>query len=274
MPDIDAGVENNDAAVAAKAAADKVAADAAAKATADAAKANEGATPEELAAQQAAADKADAAKKEKDVYAPKISDSAAEQVEGMITAAGLDVDALSKGVADTGKISPAEYMKLVEKYGEGTAGLIANQIDGIMQDGKARAEANDNAVYDHVAAAFEGVTEQTGEESWNELAGWAKTNVPDAERGEINEMLSLGGIAAKLAVGELVSRFQGSDTYTQPAQLEAAGGTASASAGAGIDKATYSRQLDALMAKGHDYNTSPEIAALQRKRTKALKRGA
>lgn len=195
------------------------------------------------------------------------------QVQGFLESAGLVPSDIAKEFTSKGELSIESMTKLVEKHGESVAGLIVGQLKGLHEKSMAQAQERDAQVFTQVEEAFKGVTEQTGEETWKELATWAKANVPNEARAELNGMLSKGGLQAKLAVDYLISTFKSSEEYSQPAELLGAD-KVSASFGSGpLSKLDYQRELDVLLTKGHDYNTSPEIRKLDQRRTKGIALG-
>lgn len=210
---------------------------------------------------------------EKPTETPKFDTKAAKGVEGFLTDAGLvPADVAREITSSDGEISPEIMKALVEKHGESVAALVAEKLEGLHKSNKAVAEARDKAVYDQLQEAFQGVTEDDGKSIWGELSGWAKEHVPNEDRRELNELLQKGGLQAKLAVAELVSRFKGSDQFTQPAELMDADTTTNFGESL-IDRVTYNKELNKLLEAGHDYNTSPEIRALDRRRNKSIARG-
>ena len=207
---------------------------------------------------------------------PKVDPSkdVVAQVGALVTEAGLKPEEVAKIVSENnGDLTPALFQSLVEKHGEGLTAIIADNLKNFNTDAVEKANENDNAVFDRVAKAFEGVTEQSGEESWKELSAWAKDNIPNEERAEINKLLQAGGLSAEFAVDHLVKKFQSDSSYSQSASLETADGVADSAGLAMVDKAEYDRELRKLLNEGHDYNTSKDIAQLRRRREKAIRRG-
>lgn len=47
-----------------------------------------------------------------------------------------------------------------------------------------------------------------GEESWNAITEWAKTNADEGERTELSALLGKGGVSMKIAAGFLASQYQ------------------------------------------------------------------
>ena len=149
-----------------------------------------------------------------------------------------------------------------------------DKLKGIHKARKAESEAADNAIFDRVSEAFQGTTDQSGKETFEELSTWAKDNVSAEDRKEINALLRKGGLAAKLAIDSLVETFKASDSFiSQPAELLQGDDTSSEYGGKPLDKIGYDRELRKLLGQGHDYDTSPEIASLNTRRMKAINRG-
>lgn len=197
-----------------------------------------------------------------------------QQVENLIKETGLtpkEVRAAIEG--NDGKVTPELLKALVDKNGELVGKLVADKLEGFHKEAQEKLQSQQSQVYTQVEEAFKDMTNQDGQKTWNELASWAKTNVPNEERNEINQLLAKGGISAKLAVQELVNRFKSSDTYTQPAKL-VDGDSASNSGGVvPMSKTEYTAELRKLEAKGHVYGQSQEMAKLDARRLAGMKRG-
>ncbi len=205
---------------------------------------------------------------------PKIEGTEAQQVHALVKDAGLNPTEVSKYLGENeGKISPAMLVELQAKYGDSVATMLAGQLEGIYTKQVEAAAAKDKVVFDFVAEQFAGVTEQSGEETWKELAGWAKTNIENDTRKELNALISQGGLAARLAVQELTVAFKGQPAQQQDADLVPADNFANTGKTQAIDKAGYNRELNKLLNAGHSYESSPEIAQLQRRRQKGLNSG-
>tara|TARA_R110000787_G_scaffold20422_6_gene60699 strand:- start:3465 stop:4310 length:846 start_codon:yes stop_codon:yes gene_type:complete len=206
---------------------------------------------------------------------PKFDSSAAEQVRSFLTDAGLvPADVAAAVTENNGEVTPEILKALVEKHGEGVASLIKDKLTNLHQSNVTASKAADSKIFTQVEKAFEGMTKQSGSDTFKELATWAKDNMSTADRGDINKLLAQGGKAAELAVNSLVQSFKQSDSFVStPAKLLVADDTTSEYGGKPLDKAGYDRQLRKLMNEGHDYDTSPEIASLNSRRSKSLKRG-
>jgi len=197
-----------------------------------------------------------------------------DKVEGVakfIADAGLDMKTVAGDVTKNDGVTPEILAALVEKHGEGVASLIADKLESINSTYKEQAASKDKAVYDQVQEAFN--DPQGGEATFKELAGWAKENIPNSERAEINKMLEQGGLAAKLAMKNLIDTFKGSESFTQPAALEVADSVSVDRGGMPLDKAGYDREMRKLISEGHEYGRSQEMEALDRRRTVGMKRG-
>lgn len=196
-----------------------------------------------------------------------------KQVEGLVTAAGLDAQAVAKAVMDNdGKLPPAMAEALTKQHGELVASLIADKLEGFHEGVKTQAQAREKQVFSTLEEAFKDVTTQSGAETWKELKGWAKDNIPSNERSEINAMLAKGGYQAELALNALVTRFKSKEVTQQAPQLE--DGAVNVKTGVQpISKSEYLRKFDELEAKGHVYGESREFVKLDAQRQAGLKRG-
>lgn len=197
------------------------------------------------------------------------------QVSGLVEQAGLTMKEVAEyAKANDGAVDLATMVALKEKHGEAVATLIADQVKAIHKERTEAAKAKDQAVYDQVAEAFKDTTTQSGEETWKELAGWAKDNVSAEHRTEINKLLAQGGLAAKLAVQELTTAFKEANASreTQEADLLEADAVATPN-GKDISKHEYNMELDRLLKSGHQYGSSREIAQLDARRTASIRKG-
>lgn len=197
--------------------------------------------------------------------------SAAQQVEGFLEDAGLKPSEVAKAVSENDGITPEILKALVDKHGESVANLIADKIQNLHTSSMAAVKERDNALYDQVDEAFG--DPQGGQETFKELAAWAKTNIENSDRVAINAMLAKGGLQAKLAMQELITTFKESDDYTQAASLEVADNVSDLSSGQALDKRGYDREMRKLRKANHVYGESKEMEALDRRRMKEIKRG-
>lgn len=197
-----------------------------------------------------------------------------QQVEKLIVEAGLNAADVAKIVSQNDGVPTPELVKAIaDKHGDAVASIVAEQLKGFHKANVERVGKRDQAIYDQVSEAFKGVTEQSGQDSWKELSGWAKENIPNEERKEINKMLQQGGLAAKYAVDDLVNRFKGSDSFVQSADLVSGDNTPNDFGIKPMSKSDYQREFRALEAKGHVYGQSAELAALDRRREAGMARG-
>ena len=201
--------------------------------------------------------------------------SAAQQLAEMVTAAGMNPSEVLKAVqGNSGVATPEIYAALSAKHGEGMAALLTGQMTQLHETNVTASSAADKAIFDQVATAFDGVTKQTGEETFKELGTWAKANLEDAKVTELNALIKQGGMAAKLAIQELTNAFSNSGDYVQPAQLMEGDNTPSAEGkGGDLTRQEHNEEVRKLMAKGHQHSSSREIAALGRRRQKSMSRG-
>ena len=198
-----------------------------------------------------------------------------QQVEGIIKEAGLNPAEVAKIVStNDGQVTPEILKALVDKHGDAVASLVSSQLGTFHKENVAAASKRDTAIYDQVQESFTGVTEQSGEATWKELANWAKENVPNTERKEINKLLQQGGIAAKYAVDDLVNRFKSSEQFVQSADLVTGDSTPKDPSGiTPISQVEYNTKFRELEAKGHVYGQSTEFERLDRQRMAGRNRG-
>lgn len=200
--------------------------------------------------------------------------SAAQQLAEMVTQAGMNPSEVLKAVqGNNGVATPEIYAALQAKHGDGMASLLSGQMTSLHEDTVTKSNAADKAIFSQVEKAFEGVTKQSGEETFKELSTWAKSNLEDAKVKEVNALIKQGGMAAQLAIQELTNAFQQSGDYVQPAQLMEGDNTPSQSKGGDLTRQEHNEEVRKLLAKGHRHGTSSEIAALGRRRTKSMARG-
>jgi len=199
--------------------------------------------------------------------------TAMKQVDAVLQKAGLNTKDVVQQVNDNnGQVTPAIMMSLIEAHGEAMASLVAGQMTQIHNTRVVEAKKSDQATFDQVQQAFQGVTEQSGEDTWKELTQWTRDNVSKEEQKEINAMLKAGGMSRRMAVDALVQRFQGSDQYEQPADRLPAGAPKANTGTKGISVREYNVELNKLVAKGYAEN-SPERLALAAQRNKGRKLG-
>jgi hypothetical protein len=201
------------------------------------------------------------------------TDPASKQVGTMLSDAGVDpLKARDAITANGGQVTPEIYAALSAKHGEGMASLLAGQMSKLHDAGIAKGTEKDNAVYAQVKEAFKGISEQSGQETWAELSGWAKDNIDNDQRKDINAAIAQGGFVAQLAVQELVNAFQQSGDYSQDMIGIEGDNVPNAPTGGDLTRQEYNTQLDALIAKGHVYGQSKEINTLQARRTRSAQR--
>lgn len=194
-----------------------------------------------------------------------------ENLVDFVEQAGFDTEMIDAYLDQHGTIPDALYNAWVEAHGA----LIANTLKRECEQGQANYQneikANDKRLHEHLEKAFEGITEQSGAETWNELKQWAQTNLAD-QKEELNGMLKQGGMQAELALDFIVNKFKNSEDFTQPANLTDGEEFASDFAGTPLSKQGYNDKLNELLGKGFAYD-SVEVQRLQRQRMKSMRRG-
>lgn len=196
-----------------------------------------------------------------------------QKLEKFLVDAGLKPSEVTKEViANDGKITTEVLKALEDKYGAGVASLLTEQVVELYKRGEAIVKQQEDAIFSQVKEAFADLTDQDGETTFKELSQWAKTNVAQEARKELNVMLSAGGLQAQLAINYLVGEFKGADSYQQPAKLITADGVSTQSTVVPLTRAQYRNQLDKLLAKGHGEN-SPEVISVNKARQLGMARG-
>lgn len=201
-------------------------------------------------------------------------DPAAKQVADMLSAADLDPSKVRDALADnSGNVTPEIYAALRDKHGEGLTNLLVEQLGSMHKAAIAKGEAQRKEVYDIVEAAFKENTDQPAEQSFAELDAWAKENVDNEERKELNKLIKQGGLGAKFAIESLINKFKSSGDFTQEMSGVDGDTTAPVGGGQGLSRAEYDTELNKALAAGEDYHTSPKIKALQARRQKGMQQG-
>lgn len=204
---------------------------------------------------------------------PEAIKQEAKGVDKFVTDAGLTQADLAKEMNESaGKLGIESVQKLIDQHGESVASLVIDKLQNLYTRSQEVSTAKNQSIYDRVEKAYEGITTQTGEESWKELAAWAKDNVSNEHRAEINAMINQGGLAAELAIDDLVSAHKERSLGTQSAELEDGDNLLDKGAKPGIGKSAYLKELNKLLDAGHDYNTSPEVQRLNVQRQRGLTR--
>lgn len=108
-----------------------------------------------------------------------------DDVQDVITKAGLTADSLREQIIETGTVSDDAKAALV------TAGVPEWLIDEHVALAKAHLDTQTSSAMEYVG----------GEDAWGDLNTWASTNLNDAEKTSFNEMLR--GDAWKLAIDTL-----------------------------------------------------------------------
>lgn len=196
-----------------------------------------------------------------------------QQVAEAVAEAGLKPADLRAAMEKNGGIVPLAALKaLVAKHGEGVANATAEQLKGMYTAGVAAAEAANTKAYASFEGKFEGAEEGSGKQHFENAAAWARENLPEGERKGITDMInSSNEYVSNLGLSNLAAAYQGSDQYSQAGDLLSGDNLVTADVTV-VDKATYQRELSALMKKGYGYD-SREVTSLRNRRTAALSRG-
>jgi len=196
-----------------------------------------------------------------------------EKLEKFLGEANLKPSDVAKAISENGGKETPEVLKaLEEKHGVGVAALLSEQLAQVHADSVRAVKERDEAVFKSLESEFEGITTQSGAETFKELSKWAETNLPNSERKELNTMLQAGGLSAQLAIKHLATSFKENANIVVPAVLESGTKTATTGGLVPISKAEYVTKLRELQQKGHVYGQSQEIARLDAQRAAGIKR--
>lgn len=109
-----------------------------------------------------------------------------------------DAKALLWDAVQAGDVTKIDRDALVEKVGKTKAHLIMTGVTGFLGDRE--------AAIAEVKATVHGAV--GGEDNWNTIRDWAKTNVKADELADLSDMIDAGGVKARLAAQELKSRYE------------------------------------------------------------------
>lgn len=194
-----------------------------------------------------------------------------EQLANFVVDVGFDIADVDEYLDKYGVLPVEVTDALKEKHGDAVANMVAGQVEQMMDSQREAAQAQDKKMFDHLQETFKDVTDQSGEDTWNELKTWANENMAE-DKTELNQLLAQGGLASKLAIDHMVNKFRSSDNFEQSADLLDGDDLSNDHIIAPLSKEAYNKQLSELLNKGHKYE-SPEVAKLQRQRLKAMQRG-
>lgn len=192
------------------------------------------------------------------------------QVESFLKVAGIQASQVEQEVIALGGISEGTKKALVDKHGEATTNLIINQINGIAQQQQQHEQQLVNMQHSMVEEAFKGMTDQSGEQTWNELLGWCRTNIEKDVRSDLNAMMKAGGFQAKQAIQYMVDTFKSKHGVEQTGQLLNGTNVNGTDNKTELSASAYSRELEKIVAK-HGYD-SPERKALDAQRLASRQR--
>ena len=195
--------------------------------------------------------------------------TAEAQVQVFLDKAGIQTAQVEQEIIAFGKLTDGTFKALVDKHGQATANLVANQISSIAASRTAVAGAAEKTILDTVQTSLADLTQQPAQESWTELKQWAGTNIDVDSRAELNSMMKQGGMQAKMAVEYIVGAYRKGNNVASPAAL--VDGEQTPAPGAPLDRKTYLRELDKAMIEFGEH--SPQVQQLNARRTAALANG-
>lgn len=134
-------------------------------------------------------------------------DEVGDSVLELIQNAGLSVEdakALMFDAVKDGDLSQINEADLEAKVGKAKASLIMAGTRDFVSRSMAKAETITKEVHTAVG----------GEDNWNAVTTWAKTNVPADELTEYRDMIDAGGIKARFAATDLAKRYNSDDANT------------------------------------------------------------
>lgn len=127
-------------------------------------------------------------------------DAVGDSVLQLLQNANMSTDDAKALFADAAKeldITKVDKAKVVEKIGAAKAELVMAGLENFISRQKDQNAAVLNTLH----------TEAGTKEAWDQIAEWAKANVPESERLEYAELINAGGKQAKFAVSDLKARF-------------------------------------------------------------------
>ena len=197
-----------------------------------------------------------------------VGDPVADYGLGLLKEAGVsraEAESYFQKAAESGKLEDVNMQALVQRVGEAKANLVMAGIRDWHTRANAASEVTRKTVYDAVG----------GEESWQVLAAWVKTNEGKdaglaAVMPEIRSMIDAGGMQAKYAVMELMTRYN-ADPRTSGLNNNLLAGTAAPNP---ADFGPLSkREYQALIGKANDSNDERAVAQLRARRAAGMRAG-
>lgn len=181
-----------------------------------------------------------------------------------------NADAIIAEFAKTGELSLSTQAKLVETLGDTTAGLVITQLTTEASKIKEASTKLRSETLDYMAKAF-GETDPEG--TWKAVQDFVKS--PESgftveDKAELSRMLQKGGLAARLAIDNIVAVHTGNPNTTSHADL-LQGDTLATRKFEPISAKSYSEQVGALVDK-YGYE-SLEVRQLQQRRERSRNAG-
>lgn len=200
------------------------------------------------------------------------------QTQAFIDAAGITRSQVEQELSQTGSISEATRRALVAKHGEGVTNLITNNINTMYESTKTQSQNVLNERFSYVQEAFKDMTQQTGEQTFQELVGWWNDTDPTtgqprmdkATKSVYNKMLKAGGAEAKLALDNLIKGFRENNGAQQQQAFSVEGNNNSGVGGSStlLSATDYANQYDAIVRK--EGANSPKLRQLDMQRTRSM----
>lgn len=207
------------------------------------------------------------------------SNDAHAQTKAYLDAAGVSHSQVEQELKATGTLSAATKQALVASHGESTTNLLVNSINTSFQSAKATADTLVTERHNYVAEAFKGVTEQSGDKTFNELVGWwqetdpatGQTRLDANTKRELNKMLAAGGMQANMALDHLINGFRaGGMQQEQAAPIVGNNNSGLGGDSAFLDATAYANQYHDIMNK--EGPNSPKLRALDAQRSRSMAR--
>lgn len=180
---------------------------------------------------------------------------------GFASKHGLGED--SPEIVEAGKGNFAYLESKFQQLGDKAKGyepllkLAKEAFDNHVTQSKAADEARIKLVFEEVG----------GEEQWNKIAEWVKTEGTEDERKEFRSALAQGGFVARATAAYLRNAFMGAGNTVQGQEAVSNTAATSVPSGAPLSSENYQAELVALRQRYGDYGVqdSPEYKSLQQR---------
>lgn len=195
----------------------------------------------------------------------RTGDEVADSVLSELQEAGISTEDAKALIYDPllehGDPTKIDRDALIEKVGKARANLVMAGIENYVGRNNAAAEEAVGIVYETAG----------GKEGWEKVAAWARENVSDKDRADLNALMDQGGRKASFAASEYVRMHNEAEGTTSVGRGETLEGDAKAGdVGEAISRVEYAERME----KAHRLGPKPgEIAAIQRARERGRKKG-